>query len=70
MKNKKERDKFTVATESLRESFSAAISHAAMIRDCDRMKAALLDLWARYNEIVDQLAENAKAIQDDNSDKR
>jgi len=71
MKNREEMDKKLIAVmDSLRESSSAAISHATLIRDCDHMKTALLDLWTLYNNIIQKVAEHAKAIRDDNSDQR
>jgi len=72
MKNKKERDKQLIAVmDSLRESSTAAITHATLIRDWDQMKTASLELYRLYTKIIEKVAENAKAIRDDdNSYKR
>lgn len=71
MKNKKERDKQLIAVmDSIRESSTAAVTHATLIRDWDQMKTASMELYRLYTEIIRKVAENAKAIQDDNSDKR
>ena len=68
MKNKKERDKQLIAVmDSLRESSIAAITHATLIRDWDQMKTASLELYRLYTKIIQKVAENAKAIRDDDN---
>jgi len=71
MKNKKEVDKQLIAVmDSLRESSTAAITHATLIRDWDQMKTASMELYRLYTKIIEKVAENARAIRDDNSDQR